>query len=41
LLIRSGYCDYSNNVLQWDYFEDFIKEELLSSLSELKGYFTP
>ena len=41
VLIRSGYCDYSNNVLQWDYFEDFIKEELLSSLSEFKGFFTP
>ena len=33
ILIRGGYVDYSVNVLQWDYFEEFIQNDLLNALA--------
>ena len=36
LLIRGGYVDYSVNVLQWDYFEEFIQNDLLNALALFK-----
>ena len=35
-LIRGTYADYSINVLQWDYFEDFVKQTLLTTLDSFK-----
>jgi hypothetical protein len=37
VLIRSAYCDYSNDVMQWDYFEDFLKSELIDVCAEFKS----
>lgn len=35
-LIRGSYCDYSGNIPQWDYFEDFAKKGLLEALASFK-----
>jgi hypothetical protein len=35
-LIRGTYADYSINVLQWDYLEDFVKQSLLTTLESFK-----
>lgn len=35
-LICGSYCDYSGNVSQWDYFEDFVKKGLLEALGTFK-----
>ena len=35
-LIRGTYADYSINVLQWDYFEDFVKQTMLTTLDSFK-----
>jgi hypothetical protein len=35
-LVRGGYCDYSVNVLQWDYLTSFVKNELIASLEKFK-----
>jgi hypothetical protein len=35
-LIRGSYCDYSVNISQWDYFEDFAKNGLLEALASFK-----
>jgi hypothetical protein len=35
-LIRGSYCDYSGNIPQWDYFEDFAKQGLLEALASFK-----
>ena len=35
-LIRGSYCDYSGNIAQWDYFEDFAKQGLLDALASFK-----
>jgi hypothetical protein len=35
-LIRGSYCDYSSNIPQWDYFEDFAKKGLLEALASFK-----
>jgi hypothetical protein len=35
-LIRGSYCDYSSNIPQWDYFEDFAKRGLLEALVSFK-----
>ena len=37
ILIRSAYCDYSSDVMQWDYFEDFLKSELMDVCGEFKS----
>ncbi len=37
-LIRGSYCDYSTNILQWDYFEDFVKKDLLETFSKFKSF---
>ena len=34
--IRGSYCDYSDNIPQWDYFEDFVKNGLLEALARFK-----
>ena len=34
--ILGSYCEYASNVLQWDYFEEFVKQELLSSFELFK-----
>jgi len=39
ILIRYSYCDYSNNIAQWDYFEDFIKKDLLKNYEELSKFY--
>ena len=31
-----AYCDYSPAVMQWDYFEEFVKNELLASFEAFK-----
>lgn len=35
-LIRGSYCDYSSNIPQWDYFEDFAKRGLLEAIVSFK-----
>jgi hypothetical protein len=35
-LIRGSYCDYSGNIPQWDYFEDFAKKGLLDAFASFK-----
>ena len=35
-LIRGSYCDYSGNIPQWDYFEDFAKNGLYEAFSSFK-----
>ena len=35
-LIRGSYCDYSGNIPQWDYFEDFAKRGLLEAIVSFK-----
>jgi len=30
--IRGSYCDFSNNLTQWEYFEEFMKSELTDAL---------
>lgn len=35
-LIRGSYCDYSGNIPQWDYFEDFAKKGLFEALASFK-----
>ena len=35
-LIRGSFCDYSGNIPQWDYFEDFAKKGLLEALASFK-----
>ena len=35
-LIRGSYCDYSGNIPQWDYFEDFAKKGLLKAFASFK-----
>ena len=34
--LLGGYCDYSPSVLQWDYFDEFVKRELLSTFDVFK-----
>ena len=36
ILIRYSYCDYSNNIAQWDYFEDFVSKDLLLYFDEFR-----
>jgi len=35
-LVRGSYCDYSGNIPQWDYFEDFAKQGLLEAFASFK-----
>ncbi len=35
-LIRGCYVDYSNQVLQWDYFENYVQKDLTSDLAYFK-----
>jgi hypothetical protein len=35
-LIRGTYCDYSGNISQWNYFEDFAQNGLLEALARFK-----
>ncbi len=35
-LVRGSYCDYSVNVLQWDYLNSFVKNELIDSFEKFK-----
>lgn len=35
-LIRGSYCDFSGNVAQWDYFEEFAKNDLIEALVSFK-----
>ena len=35
-LIRGSYCDYSSNIPQWDYFDDFAKRGLLEAIVSFK-----
>jgi hypothetical protein len=35
-LVRGSYCDYSGNIPQWDYFEDFAKKGLLEAFASFK-----
>jgi hypothetical protein len=39
VMVRSAYCDYSSNIAQWDYFEDFVKSDLLKALQALKAHY--
>ena len=39
VMVRSTYCDYSSNIAQWDYFEDFVKSDLLKALQTLKAHY--
>ena len=34
--LLGSYCEYASNVLQWDYFEEFVKQELLASFEQFK-----
>jgi hypothetical protein len=37
--IQGTYKDYSDNVVQWDYFQEFIKRELIETFDEIKRFF--
>jgi hypothetical protein len=37
LFFLGAHCEYASNVLQWDYFEEFVKPELLTSFDEFKA----
>ena len=36
ILLRNCYCDYSHNIAQWDYFEDFVQGDLLKSFESFR-----
>jgi hypothetical protein len=38
-MARFVYCDYSANIAQWDYFEDFVKADLLKAYEAVKDFY--
>jgi len=39
MFLRNTYVSFSNNVTQWDYFEEFMKSELIRKFEEFKNLF--
>ena len=39
ILITGLYCDYSNNITQWEYFEDFVQSDLIDSFNNLRDFY--
>jgi hypothetical protein len=39
VMARFVYCDYSANIAQWDYFEDFVKADLLKAYEAVKDFY--
>jgi len=40
ILVIGLYCDYSTNIAQWEYFEDFVMNDLIISFNNFKKYYS-
>lgn len=36
ILITGLYCDYSDNIAQWEYFEDFVQSDLIDAFNNMR-----